>query len=231
MRATCCPACWSSSGVAVVGLLTSGRVGVAGRRPRPSQRWRRSRPSAPRADAHHLQAPTELVHRAGADAVRAQLLELPRRRRLGHRRAPNLEGLGPATVDFWVSTGRMPLGGCQHPTRPEAAPLQPQADPRDRRLRELARPAAPDFPSGIPVGEPGDRPTSPRATRCSSSTAPAATPSPAPVTRWPTGSRPRRCTRPTPTRSSRPSAPARPTCPTSARATSRTSRWPTSSPT
>jgi ubiquinol-cytochrome c reductase cytochrome c subunit len=30
-------------------------------------------------------------------------------RALGSTRAPNLQGLGAATVDFWVSTGRMPL--------------------------------------------------------------------------------------------------------------------------
>src|ERR1700694_533795 len=28
---------------------------------------------------------------------------------VGSVRSPNLVGLGPATVDFWVSTGRMPL--------------------------------------------------------------------------------------------------------------------------
>src|ERR1019366_8245841 len=28
---------------------------------------------------------------------------------LGTTRAPNLQGLGAGTVDFWVSTGRMPL--------------------------------------------------------------------------------------------------------------------------
>lgn len=44
---------------------------------------------------------------------------------LGSDRAPNLVGLGAATIDFWVSTGRMPLA---KPTA-EALPKQPRFTP------------------------------------------------------------------------------------------------------
>ena len=101
----------------------------------------------------------------------------------GTDRAPNLQGLGPATVDFWVSTGRMPLAVAS------AQPVQkPPGFTRKQTLQIVAfvnslAPAAPDYPLGHPQCQPvGGRPA-PRATRCSSSTARAATPSPARVTR------------------------------------------------
>ena len=68
----------------------------------------------------------------------------------GGSRGPNLQGLGPATVDFWVSTGRMPLA---------VATAQPvQKPPRFDRTQTLQivafvnslAPAAPDYPPGIP---------------------------------------------------------------------------------
>jgi ubiquinol-cytochrome c reductase cytochrome c subunit len=68
----------------------------------------------------------------------------------GTDRAPNLQGLGPATVDFWVSTGRMPLAVAS------AQPVQkPARFDRKQTLQIVAfvnslAPAAPDYPSGIP---------------------------------------------------------------------------------
>jgi ubiquinol-cytochrome c reductase cytochrome c subunit len=68
----------------------------------------------------------------------------------GTDRAPNLQGLGPATVDFWVSTGRMPLAVAS------AQPVQkPARFDRKQTLEIVAfvnslAPAAPDYPSGIP---------------------------------------------------------------------------------
>jgi len=62
-----------------------------------------------------------------------------------------LVGLGPATVDFWVGTGRMPLGN------PATQPIQktPRFPPKE--ILEIAAfvgslgPTAPGFPDGIPV--------------------------------------------------------------------------------
>jgi len=68
----------------------------------------------------------------------------------GTDKAPNLQGLGPATVDFWVSTGRMPL------TDPTKQPEQkPDRFSRTETLQIVAfvnslAPAAPDYPPGIP---------------------------------------------------------------------------------
>src|ERR1700688_2600134 len=68
----------------------------------------------------------------------------------GTDKAPNLQGLGPATVDFWVSTGRMPLA---------VSTLQPvQKTARFDRTQTLQivafvnslAPVSPDFPPGIP---------------------------------------------------------------------------------
>ncbi|MCK4176905.1 cytochrome bc1 complex diheme cytochrome c subunit [Aciditerrimonas ferrireducens] len=52
--------------------------------------------------------------------------------------APDLQGLGPATVDFWVSTGRMPL-----------ADSSAQATDIAAFVASLA-PTAPSYPDGIP---------------------------------------------------------------------------------
>ena len=127
---------------------------------------------------------------------------------------PNLQGVGAATVDFWVSTGRMPATDVKaveaerKPTR-----LTPAAGAGAGGLGQLARPvgarrALPAPGRGQPVG---------RARTCSPSTAPPATPSRVPVTRWPSAPTPRRCRTGTsrPSRWSRRCAPARPTCPAS----------------
>jgi ubiquinol-cytochrome c reductase cytochrome c subunit len=69
---------------------------------------------------------------------------------LGSAVAPPLQGLGPATVDFWVATGRMPLAN------PTAQPLRkPPRFNRQKTLEIVAfvsslAPTSPDFPPGIP---------------------------------------------------------------------------------
>jgi ubiquinol-cytochrome c reductase cytochrome c subunit len=69
----------------------------------------------------------------------------------GTSRAPNLVGLGPATADFWVSTGRMPLGN------PDTQPIQKADRFSDKKTLEIAAfvgslgKTAKGFPSGIPV--------------------------------------------------------------------------------
>jgi len=69
----------------------------------------------------------------------------------GTANGPNLVGLGPATADFWVSTGRMPLGN------PDTQPIQKADRFTDKETLEIAAfvgslgPAAPGYPSGIPV--------------------------------------------------------------------------------
>ncbi len=63
---------------------------------------------------------------------------------------PNLQGLGPATVDFWVSTGRMPLA--------DASVQATQKPPRFNGQQATAiaafvaslAPTGQGFPSGIP---------------------------------------------------------------------------------
>jgi ubiquinol-cytochrome c reductase cytochrome c subunit len=68
----------------------------------------------------------------------------------GTDRAPNLQGLGPATVDFWVSTGRMPLAvATQQPVQKPARFNRKQTLQIVAFVNSLA-PAAPDYPSGIP---------------------------------------------------------------------------------
>ncbi|MGH9062890.1 MAG: cytochrome bc1 complex diheme cytochrome c subunit [Acidimicrobiales bacterium] len=65
---------------------------------------------------------------------------------LGSSRAPNLQGLGAATVDFWVSTGRMPLS---FPAA-EAPVKKPRFNPREiRDIVKYVTSLAPGGP-GIP---------------------------------------------------------------------------------
>lgn len=69
---------------------------------------------------------------------------------LGSAVAPPLQGLGPATVDFWVSTGRMPLAN------PTQQPLRKPPRFDRKQTLEIAAfvaslaPTVPDYPSGIP---------------------------------------------------------------------------------
>ena len=64
--------------------------------------------------------------------------------------APDLQGVGPATVDFWVSTGRMPLAdaAAQAEQKPPRF-TQAQSEDIAAFVGSLA-PAANGFPAGIP---------------------------------------------------------------------------------
>ncbi len=69
---------------------------------------------------------------------------------LGSAVAPPLQGLGPATVDFWVSSGRMPLAN------PTAQPIRHPPRFSPRQTLEIAAfvdslaPTSPAFPNGVP---------------------------------------------------------------------------------
>jgi ubiquinol-cytochrome c reductase cytochrome c subunit len=69
----------------------------------------------------------------------------------GTANGPNLVGLGPATADFWVGTGRMPLGN------PDTQPIQKALRFAPKEVLEIAAfvgslgPTASGFPDGIPV--------------------------------------------------------------------------------
>lgn len=64
--------------------------------------------------------------------------------------APSLQGVGPATVDFWVSTGRMPLAdAAAQAERKPARFTQQQSEDIAAFVGSLA-PAANGFPDGIP---------------------------------------------------------------------------------
>jgi ubiquinol-cytochrome c reductase cytochrome c subunit len=135
-------------GVAIVGLLTSG-ASASQAAPAPTNVAVKSATSAANnIITYHLPpssyiAPGQTLFELncsschGADAS-------------GTSRAPNLQGLGPATVDFWVSTGRMPLAVAT------AQPVQkPARFNRKETLQIVAfvnslAPAAPAYPSGIP---------------------------------------------------------------------------------
>jgi ubiquinol-cytochrome c reductase cytochrome c subunit len=136
------------AGVAIVGLLTSGASASQAAAPA-----KRALPSATSALAgpitYHLPpasyvAPGETLFElncASCHGVDAS----------GSDKAPNLQGLGPATVDFWVSTGRMPLADAN--VQPARKP--PRFD-RKQTLQIVAfvhslAPTAPDFPNGIPT--------------------------------------------------------------------------------
>jgi ubiquinol-cytochrome c reductase cytochrome c subunit len=64
--------------------------------------------------------------------------------------APNLQGLGPATVDFWVSTGRMPLTNPSQPPMRRANRFSPTETLEIVAFVSSLAPTSPDYPSGIP---------------------------------------------------------------------------------
>jgi ubiquinol-cytochrome c reductase cytochrome c subunit len=137
------------AGVAVVGLLTSGAA--------PSQAA--TRPAATKAVSSAIRAANDPISyhlppnsyiAPGQTLFALNCASCHGVDATGTDRAPNLQGLGPATVDFWVSTGRMPLA---------VATAQPvQKPPRFDRTETLQivafvnslAPTAPDYPPGIP---------------------------------------------------------------------------------
>ena len=59
---------------------------------------------------------------------------------LGTENGPSLAEVGPASVDFMLSTGRMPLANPADQPRRGEPKFSPERDRRDRRLRRGARP-------------------------------------------------------------------------------------------
>jgi ubiquinol-cytochrome c reductase cytochrome c subunit len=93
--------------VALVGLLTSGAF--AGASPHRSAA-RAADPSAARAaDPVTYSLPPSSDIAVGQQLFEANCATCHGTDAYGTDRAPNLVGVGAATVDFWVSTGRMPL--------------------------------------------------------------------------------------------------------------------------
>ena len=99
-------------------------------------------------NVHHLRQPAAVLHRgrpgccsprpARAATATTPTASVPRAR---PRSARTCRASAPATVDFWVATGRMPAADVK-PVQAERKPtrLTPTAGARDRRLRQLARP-------------------------------------------------------------------------------------------
>jgi ubiquinol-cytochrome c reductase cytochrome c subunit len=142
------------AGVAVVGLLTSGAApSQAATPPTANKALGSTTPVAKDPIAYHL--PPRSYIAAGQSLFELNCSSCHGVDATGTDRAPNLQGLGPATVDFWVSTGRMPLA---------VATAQPvQKPPRFDRTKTLQivafvnslAPAAPDYPPGIPTIDTG----------------------------------------------------------------------------
>jgi ubiquinol-cytochrome c reductase cytochrome c subunit len=134
-------------GVAVVGLLSPGaiyRTTAASTASGATNALDPPDPIAYRKLPHSYIAPGEILFEANCSSCHGVDGS-------GTARAPDLVGLGPATADFWVSTGRMPLGN------PATQPIQkaPRFPPKE--VLEIAAfvgslgKTAPGFPDGIPV--------------------------------------------------------------------------------
>lgn len=97
-------------GVAVVGLLTAGASAQSPSGTRDAGPSGSSGSQAMRTNdpiSYHL--PPASYIPAGQALFQANCSSCHGTNAYGTDRAPNLVGLGAATVDFWVSTGRMPL--------------------------------------------------------------------------------------------------------------------------
>ena len=137
------------AGVAVFGLLTSGAApSQAATPPVAKTALSSTTPVAKNPITYHL--PPRSYIAAGQSLFELNCSSCHGVDATGTDRAPNLQGLGPATVDFWVSTGRMPLAVAT------AQPVQkPARFDRTQTLQIVAfvnslAPAAPDYPPGIP---------------------------------------------------------------------------------
>jgi ubiquinol-cytochrome c reductase cytochrome c subunit len=137
------------AGVAVAGLLTSGAAVSQAATPPAKAAAVKSAVSATSNPITYQLPPSSYVA-PGQSLFELNCSSCHGVDATGTDRAPNLQGLGPATVDFWVSTGRMPLA---------VATAQPvQKPPRFNRMQTLQivafvsslAPTAPDYPSGIP---------------------------------------------------------------------------------
>jgi ubiquinol-cytochrome c reductase cytochrome c subunit len=104
------------AGVALGGLLTSGTF--AGAAPASKEAAPAASPSAARADTDassttadpiSYKLPPSADIAPGEVLFEANCASCHGTNAFGTERAPNLVGVGAATVDFWVSTGRMPL--------------------------------------------------------------------------------------------------------------------------
>ena len=93
--------------VALVGLLTSGAF--AGPSPHRSAARAASSSAARATDPISYSLPPSSDISVGQQLFEANCASCHGTDAYGTDRAPNLVGVGAATVDFWVSTGRMPL--------------------------------------------------------------------------------------------------------------------------
>ncbi|HUY64745.1 MAG TPA: c-type cytochrome [Acidimicrobiales bacterium] len=97
-------------GVSLTGLLTAGASAGTTSGPGPSPATPASSTQALRpADPVTYRLPPSSYVAPGQNLFEANCSSCHGTDALGTERAPNLVGLGGATVDFWVSTGRMPL--------------------------------------------------------------------------------------------------------------------------
>lgn len=92
-------------GVAVTGILTSGALAGA----TTSHRAAAATDVAQPADPITYSLPPSSGIAAGQTLFESNCASCHGTDAYGTDRAPNLVGVGAATVDFWVSTGRMPL--------------------------------------------------------------------------------------------------------------------------
>lgn len=95
-------------GVASVGVLTSGAFAGAAPAADHTAGAAASR-SAPDPDPITYALPPASYIAPGEQLFEANCASCHGTNAFGTTRAPNLVGVGAATVDFWVSTGRMPL--------------------------------------------------------------------------------------------------------------------------
>jgi len=136
------------AGVAVIGLLTSGASPSQAATP-PAKSASKSAESATSSPITYRRPPSSYVA-PGQALFELNCSSCHGVDASGTDKAPNLQGLGPATVDFWVSTGRMPLAVAT------AQPVQkPPRFDRKQTLQIVAfvtslAPTAHDYPSGIP---------------------------------------------------------------------------------
>ncbi|HUC37082.1 MAG TPA: c-type cytochrome [Acidimicrobiales bacterium] len=136
------------AGAIAGGLLSSGAAAHT-TKPSPSTSSKSATVADPRGSVDYRSLPSSYVA-PGEALFESTCASCHGTDALGSAVGPPLQGLGPATIDFWVSTGRMPLAD------PAKEPIEKPARFDRTQTLEIAAfvsslaPTSPAFPSGVP---------------------------------------------------------------------------------
>jgi len=136
------------AGVAVVSLLTSASSGASGASSSAGKAMAVSTSRIPPIVYYTPKSPADI--RAGERLFEANCASCHGQDASGLT-GPNLVGVGPATVNFWVSTGRMPLAAADVEAARKPPRFNGQQSLQIAAFVNSLGPPDPGYPDGIPI--------------------------------------------------------------------------------